>query len=200
MLYQQSSRKADCACFAPWIRAAMWKHRVKKWCPRDLCSTKTSSGKVKIFCLCRCVSEAQERKCPSGVCAGMLWCTNTSQPLANRPSPITLTLSVHPVYLGGGTHTREGQCYRAGFEITELSCGSSNSPEPLWERLQHGDQWWRMLIGWKRLVRGVWNFLFDAKDHSMGRKREPIYQGYGSFPRKNAKEIFHIITGDEMTA
>lgn len=160
---------------------------MKKWCPRDLCSTKPSLGKVKIFCQCRFVSEAQERKCPSGVCAGMLWCTNTIQPLPNRPPPLILTLSAHPTYLGESIHTREGQCYRAEFESTELS-GSSNSLEPLWERLQHGDQWWRMLIGWNRLLRGVRSVLLMQKIILWVGRESICTRVVAHSPEKNTKE------------
>lgn len=155
MLCQKGSKKTDCVCFAPWIRASMYKDRTKKWCPKNLCPTKTSMGKAKRdFPSFADVGQRRKReKAPFGVCA-----QNTQQshghalPMSATSLPNRLSqLGVSSLCLEG-RQTRAVQCHGADFMNTKLYFNSLDSPETLQERLQQGGQWWRTLAERNRLL------------------------------------------------
>lgn len=173
----------------------MYKYRAKKWCPKDLHPTKTSMGKVKRFFsfFCRCWSEAQERGKKVTVWSLCWKLTAKPRPLICPyqlhpcPTDHRLGLGFHPTHTEG-RHTRAAHHHQAEFRNIKLSFDLLNSPETLWEWLQQGGQWWRTFTGRNRLWKRGLQCTYNAKDHSVGGKREPITSVLIYSPPQNAKE------------
>lgn len=189
MLYQQGSKKTDCVCFAPWMKGPMYKYRAKKWCPKDLRPPKTSMRKAKrVFPSFADVGQRCKReKSPFGVCAASSQKAMTpdlpisATSLHNKPSSLSVWGLSHPH--GGKTHQSSTMPW-GYFKNVELIFDSLDSPETLWERLQQGVQLWRTSIKRNRLLKRGLQCTFDAKDHSVGRKREPITSVMAYSPQK----------------
>lgn len=146
-------------------------------------------GKAKKDCILQMLVK-RKKKSPVWVCA-----ENSQQshdPWSANIGHISAQQTIDLSPLGVSTILHGGTTYQSskmpGIELKNIEL-NFDSPETLWKRPQQGGQWWRTSTERHRLLERELQCNFDAKDHSVGRKRETLTSAMAYSPLKNAKEI-----------